>query len=484
MRACLDSLVSIALISAIGVVFVMDDSHGNPPPQPIPTTETPQPELPPPLPQFEPPVEFVNFEPPVPELPKIDPPKDFAPPIDRTPRLRIGFDDDFRAGIVTTSGNPDDPADDNKKLTYSEIGSTNNTRLFVDGLAPELGKSPGQVTRSNQKTARGEFESIYMFRGVRLTRQLTLIPGAVSRRMDVVRVTYLVENIDRQPHNVGLRVMLDTLIGNNDGVPFIVPGTDGIVTSPVVYRSGNIPDFVRALENPDLQNPGVIVDIGLRVDAGVESPNEVVLSFWPGSDAKWDYDRLKPFGKDTCIGMFYLKRDMQPGEKRVMSYTYGLGSISSTRTQNAAISLTAGGPFRAGGKFWLVALVQNPQAGQRVAISLPTGVTLGPNEQAEKPVPPSKTYSQISWLLSVADRAEGQALLKAKLLPDDTEETQTIDIEARKARLKLIADGPITSGGAFWLTGVVPNPLQGQEVEITLPQGLSLNPQDPARKPV
>lgn len=484
MQWTIDSIISVALFVALAVVIAIDEPNQLQPDRQevVQNIDVPKEESPPPLPQIEPPAEFVFVEPPAPEPPKIDPPKDMAPPIDRTPRLRLDFEDDFRAGLMTTSGNPDDPADDNKKLTYSESGKTNNTRLFVDGRSPELGQGPGVVRESNKRIGPGEYESQYVFKGVTVTRRLKEIPGAVSRRMDAVRATYIIENTDVSNHLVGLRVMLDTLIGGNDGVPFIVPGTDGIVTSPVVYQSGSIPDFVRALERPNLQNPGVIVDIGLRTESGVEPPHEVLLSHWPGSNAPWDYDRNRAFGKDTAVGLYYLKREMQPGDKRVMSYTYGLGSISSTRSQNARISLTAGGPFKAGGKFWLVALVQNPKAGQKVSLQLPAGVSLSTNDLVEKPVPPSESYSQISWLLNVDPRAAGQAELKAKLLPDNAEETQSIDIEARQARLKLLANGSIMSGGAFWLTAVVPSPLAGQSVELTLPPGLALDGQDQLRK--
>ena len=40
---------------------------------------------------------------------------------------------------------------------------------------------------------------------------------------DTALVTYIVKNEDKSRHTVGLRVMLDTYIGANDGVPIYVP---------------------------------------------------------------------------------------------------------------------------------------------------------------------------------------------------------------------------------------------------------------------
>ena len=85
--------------------------------------------------------------------------------------------------------------------------------------------------------------------------------------------------------------MLDTLIGDNDGVPFIVPGREGIVTSTLEMRGNEVPDFVRSLERPDLSSPGVIVDINLVPAEGEARPGELVLSHWPGENADWNYDR-------------------------------------------------------------------------------------------------------------------------------------------------------------------------------------------------
>ena len=50
------------------------------------------------------------------------------------------------------------------------------------------------------------------------------MPGEQSRRLDTCLVRYVIENTDVRSHRVGLRFMLDTFIGANDGVPFTIPG--------------------------------------------------------------------------------------------------------------------------------------------------------------------------------------------------------------------------------------------------------------------
>jgi hypothetical protein len=51
--------------------------------------------------------------------------------------------------------------------------------------------------------------------------------GVVARATDrsfVLRLENL-ENRDTAPHDVGVRFLLDTFIGTNDGVPFLIPGS-------------------------------------------------------------------------------------------------------------------------------------------------------------------------------------------------------------------------------------------------------------------
>ena len=460
-----DGAVAVTLFGALVLVYSCDRR--------TPMTSAAPEVTPPPELEEEPP-------PPLPEIPLL---KDNRPPIDPVPRLKLQFNEENRFGLSTTTGNPDDPSDDNKKLTFSETGSTNNTRIWVDGQSPLFWSTTGRVVSPNRPAGPGRFECVWEYRGLEVLQRVEEVAGDTSRRMDAVRVTCVLTNITLKDCTAGLRVMLDSYIGDNDGVPFIVPGSEGIVTSPVSYRGDKVPDFVRALEKPDLVNPGVIVDIGLRPGEG-ERPSEVILTHWPGSNAEWDYDRTNPFGSDSAVGLYYEPRPLKPRQTRTISFTYGLGTISSTQTKNARLSLTAGGPFRAGGSFWLVALVQNPKAGQTVRLALPQGLSLTHNEQPVKPVVTDTAYSQLSWLVHAAPECLGNAEIKATLEPDGIQERQTILVEPPSSRLTLIAKSPVQAGKSFWAVALIRHPQASQEVTLTLPSGVSFASGESEKKPV
>ena len=397
------------------------------------------------------------------------------------PRVTLCFASNGRFGLTTAGGSADDPVANNKKLTFSPGGSTNNTRVMVDGQTPLFGEE-GQVLASNIASAEGPYETDWEYGGIRATQRVELVAGEVSRRLDTVRVTFRLKNTTAEPHEAGLRVMIDTLIGDNDGVPFIVPGVKGIVTDSVTYEQKQVPDFVRALEREDLVNPGVIVNIGLRTGEG-ERPSRVVLSHWPGGGAEWDYP-IGPIGSDSAIGLYYEARRMAAGQTRTMQFTYGLGTISSTTTKNAKLSLTAGGPFRAGGTFWLVALVVNPKPGQTLRLTLPEGLSLDNNEHIEKAVATDNAYTSVSWLIHLAPTCAGQAKVGVTLLPDGVTEQQTLVVQSSGERLRLTASAPVLAGKPFWVTAVVRYPQAGQQLTLELPADMALGQNETATKPL
>ena len=56
------------------------------------------------------------------------------------------------------------------------------------------------------------------------TQSLSIVENEYTGKPDTIAITYTMTNNDNIAHNVGIRIMLDTMLGNNDGAPFRVPG--------------------------------------------------------------------------------------------------------------------------------------------------------------------------------------------------------------------------------------------------------------------
>jgi hypothetical protein len=347
-----------------------------------------------------------------------------GPPIDRDhPRIRLGFDYGKGKGIANTMSfgvlmlDPDDPKlPPTKMLTYDPIGRTNSTALRIDGNERVFGKSAGLwVVQPERAGKYGGKRAAWLFDDkIQVTQTVEVVPGepqvehgTYQRLLDTALVRYTIENKDVVPHKVGLRVLLDTLIGRNDGVPFTVPGLTGLVDDQRDFEGAQVPDFIQALEHPDLKDPGTVAQLNLRLGGQLEPPQRVSLTRWPGHDEKGTYDvPVVAMRDDSAVVIYWEEREMAPGSVREVGFEYGLGHLAAGSGQ---LGVTVGGAFAIGKELTVVGLVTAPQPGETLTLELPEqGLTLAGDTPATQPVPESAgagRLSPVTWHLR-ADRAD------------------------------------------------------------------------------
>jgi RNA polymerase sigma factor (sigma-70 family) len=282
-----------------------------------------------------------------------------APEARRAPddvRVWVAFSKQQRFGVVCPRlRDPRNPAKP-KLLTYDERGLTNSTCLRLDGKLAVLGGDGGSFLQEDGKLLKEvpipgrakdrSWRSVWRSdtTKVRVTQSVEVVLGEQTKLYDTVLVKYQLENRDDKPHTAGLRFLLNTCIGANTGTPFRVPETPTTVARVVntmeVIPQADMPAYVQALETGDLSDPNATVAIvGLAVK-GFELPEKVVICRWPdsaesgwgGSEAKgdWKYESIdkNPHYKDACLVLYWAELKMQPGDKREMAFTYGLGRVS------------------------------------------------------------------------------------------------------------------------------------------------------------
>jgi hypothetical protein len=369
-----------------------------------------------------------------------------AGPIDPDPYIAIRFHDEpddklplptMRFGLVMLRAkDPTDP-DRLKKLTFDEHGRSNNTCLRVDGTKEFLfGQLPGtwlemkgKLVGSDDGRPRNGLASSWWLPGAKLkvTQEVEIVAGEQSRRLDTCLVRYLIENKDTQPHRVGIRFMLDTFIGANDGVPFTIPGASGLCDTKMQFNTpAQVPDFIQALEKDDLRDPGTVAYLQFRIGKQVESPERVLLGGWPNPrfrDIGWALARAQltmwdvPFlsikerignqvANDSAVTMYWNEQPLEPDKKRVVGFAYGLGNVD-TRESGGHLLLTVGGRLVRHGEFTLTALVHDPQPGEQLTLDLPPGFSIleGDAEQTVPPVPAgaARPDSPVTWRLRAGD---------------------------------------------------------------------------------
>ncbi|HEV3263517.1 MAG TPA: hypothetical protein VG013_42165 [Gemmataceae bacterium] len=302
------------------------------------------------------------------------------------PSMRFGL-------VMLDPGNTDAKAPP-KRLTFDEWGRTNNTCLLLDGQERLFGSPPGrwleQSTDSwkdDRGRRRGGARSVWVWddKKVQVTQFVELVPGEQSGLLDTCLVRYRIENRDAAEHRVGIRLMLDTYIGGNDGVPFTIPGEPDLCTDSKEFEEGKIPDFIQALEHEDLAHPGTVAHLKLKL-GDKEPPSRVTLGAWPddnlqrlrsiaeakGPNTLWrvpvlPMKTLWPY--DSAVVIYWNDKPLPAHGSREVGVAYGLGSVSSS----GKLLMTIDGTFKPGGDLTVTALVSNPAAGETLTLSVPEG---------------------------------------------------------------------------------------------------------------
>lgn len=373
------------------------------------------------------PVAFTTLEPTATFTPPPAPPTITAMPVTPSPTanppypvVTMKMTQDGRFGFATLQGDPNNPNDDNKPLTFRQEhtsdpanGQTNNTRIWIDGKTPLYGDNrEGKFVQAPVLSDDGsQMSAVWQTGNIVITETVHVVLSTSTHRLDTFQITYTAENRDAISHTVGVRMMLDTLIGNNDGVPFNVPGR-GMITAPLDLRGTEIPNFVQVYENQDLSDPGVIVQMTLT-GGDATTPDRFVLGPWcqPGNhDSAWDFVEemggfgLKDFhqcGKaseklDSAVGIYFDGKPIEAGASRSWTTFYGLGEVKRETLTSALSLVKPPDRVQVGEEFWVSALVQNPQSGQSVKLTLPAQLELTHNPE-EQAVPTGATLIQVSW---------------------------------------------------------------------------------------
>jgi hypothetical protein len=349
------------------------------------------------------------------------------------PPLRGTFGLHLTAGAGGLSG---------KRLMYDRWGRTNNVCLRVDGREVLLGDPAAGTWEGSYRSRwledgeeRSGMKATWRLRGSDLVvrQMVNIIPGQIQRidgrllrHRDTCLVRYWVENRTGRSHQVGLRALLDTYIGDNDGVPFVVPGrTQTCNTSLVFGRPEDVPEYILALEEDDPQNPGTVVNLRFRVPGTGDPPDRVTLGAWPhwllpglGARAKghrtgWDVpvqsiqaittvkDREgRPRQADSGVAIYWQPAPLPAGQTRRMGYACGLGRVAGDAAPSQLRVLGAG-TYQLRSAFTVQALLRNPVAGQTVTLELPSGLELV-RGSAEQKVPPlaagaARPENTVTW---------------------------------------------------------------------------------------
>jgi len=274
---------------------------------------------------------------------------------------------------------------------------------------------------------------------VQLTQTLSIVKGSSSGRYDTGEIKYIVLNTDNMPHSIGIRIMLDTMLGTNDGAPFRIPGT-GAVTTEMEWDEEHISPYYQAFDN--LNNP-TVQSQGTLIGGNALRPDRFVTAGWNHiNDSPWDFTTnwgddywWGDYGYDSAAGIYWEPVTLQAGESKSFVTYYGLGGMDIDLQPPLVSALTAPNSMvflnevSGGNPFTLTIYLSNTSPGVTEAaqgvstvLNLPDGLELASGETARHDIPNLEIGAeyQTSYKIKVQSSAAEAQTYSVKIRADNT----------------------------------------------------------------
>ena len=250
--------------------------------------------------------------------------------------IELAVSSNGRYTIGTSGGNPESSTDNNKKLLYghSSPGSSYTT-IRVDEENYIFGEGTFTISPSFDEQL-GMNKSEQMIDGLRVKQELSIVKNTATDREDLVEIKYIVKNESTSPKSIGVRIMMDTMLGANDAVPFRV--RSGVITHEREYAKGTVPQYWQAFDS--LESPQVVSQGTLLQSVG-NNPDRVQFTNWRRvHDCEWGYKVNTSYSNgDSAVSVIWDTNTLMPREEREFVTYYGLSEMNQDMKPPLAVGL-------------------------------------------------------------------------------------------------------------------------------------------------
>ena len=351
-----------------------------------------------------------------------------------------------RFAVDTTQGDPARDDDNNKPLIYGRpVPWTSYTTIKVDdknyvfgGPTTRRAGSQGLWVKMIAAPHRdgAEIVTVFEYEGLLVEQRIGPTVNPYSGWNDTARIRYRIQNPTNAEKTVGLRVVLDTMLGANDGAPFRIAGQN--ILSQTEFAGKDLPDIWQAFDS--LASPSVIAQ-GVLKKYGASTPDRVILTDWgTAADHLWhipleagkDFTRAGEDEADTAIVLYWNVEKLPSKASRDITILYGLGGVSLAPGASflgiAAPSEIIYDPVEER-HYQILTYIENntPRLAHnvRVELQLPAGLSL--LDKAGSVVIPQmepKETRQMLWTIKANGKAFGKTEIGLKVTGDDLKANQ------------------------------------------------------------
>ena len=204
---------------------------------------------------------------------------------------------------------------------------TSYTTVKIDGEFHrfELGTQsiPPTIVRDQSGEPIGVFTSAN-FGEVEVSQLVSIAQNpATGGQQDAARISYTIENVspNQATHDVGIRLFIDTRVGNSENPTFFVEGR--AVTTETDYGV-NAPD-VFTVQNPTVSSQAAAGAMGEQF--GNVRPGRFIIGSSAGlAESPWNYQASGQQINDSAFAAYWETFQVPPGSTTTYFMTYGLGT--------------------------------------------------------------------------------------------------------------------------------------------------------------
>ena len=241
-----------------------------------------------------------------------------------------------------TGGLPETSSDDGKPILFGHPHPyTSFTTLWIGGKEVIFGSNEGNlliapyITQDQKGISR-----TWSIGNLEVEQRISFVVSEWSETKyeDTAQLQYIVKNTGSENQKVGLRILLDTMLGKDDAAP-IRTSISNYTGREQDFYAPNIPKWWTAIEA--YNNVTMFSVQGTLMDYGAKTPDRFSIVNWSNIfKTKWDYQTNSNVGiiNDSGVALWWNPVVIEPGKVAIFCTFLGLGAMFPDRvppyTQN------------------------------------------------------------------------------------------------------------------------------------------------------
>ena len=251
--------------------------------------------------------------------------------------LRLNVEQDSNEGeylrfnLETVVGDENNLVDNEKSLLYSNFFS-GYTTIHYDGQEFMYGRGV-DITEPYYNNETKEYISNQKFGDLSVEQKLSFCHEFTEGYDDMLKVVYSVTNTSENNSLVGVRLLIDPMLDNDDKCKVEVNNVT--FTNEARFFSDNIPQkwSVKSLDES-------IIAFG-KIDNGVGTPvDSLTFANWDSLyDNRWDYDvDTSVVNNDCAIALSWNDNEIKSGETKNYTAFYGVKNAVKTESYTEGVT--------------------------------------------------------------------------------------------------------------------------------------------------